>query len=123
MDRDMLMTFRNALNKRLNEILPNIRHRLSGMLDSPGGYQEPMDEVDVTARRYQEEINMEIHRHTEELIQEIQEALRRIKKGSFGICQECGMDIEIQRLKVQPMAMLCLRCKRGLEAVQRRKVA
>jgi DnaK suppressor protein len=82
-----------------------------------------MDEVDMTVERYEQELLLNMQCRAEKLVQEIRDALRRIRDGSFGICQECGRDIEIQRLKVQPMATLCLECKKEMESIQRRKVA
>jgi DnaK suppressor protein len=82
-----------------------------------------MDEVDITSRRYEKELSMHMQHRAKRLVEEIQEALIRIKKGSFGICEECGRDIEVERLKAQPMATLCIGCKREMEAIKRLKVA
>ena len=38
-------------------------------------------------------------------------ALEKIKKGEYGICEKCGKEIPIARLKVSPEARLCLKCK------------
>ncbi|HOD97057.1 MAG TPA: TraR/DksA C4-type zinc finger protein [Candidatus Paceibacterota bacterium] len=40
----------------------------------------------------------------------INEALERIKKGTYGICEECGGLIEIARLKIEPAAKICAKC-------------
>lgn len=45
------------------------------------------------------------------LLYHIDEALRRIKDGNFGKCQECGEDISIARLEAVPHARLCIACK------------
>jgi len=122
MNQETLIYFTNTLNRRLKEILPGMRQRLSNFMDM-GDHHDPMDEVDITAKRYQQEFNMHIQHRTERLVLEIQDALRRIKRGEFGICEECGREIEVGRLKAQPMATLCFDCKRELEALERLKVA
>lgn len=38
-------------------------------------------------------------------------ALQRIESGSFGICENCGKQIEVDRLKVNPTAKLCVSCQ------------
>lgn len=38
------------------------------------------------------------------------EALKRIDIGSFGRCKHCGEAIELNRLKAEPTATLCLSC-------------
>ncbi len=45
------------------------------------------------------------------LLYHIDEALRRIKDGNFGKCQECGDDISSARLEAVPHARLCIACK------------
>ncbi|MBD3161957.1 MAG: hypothetical protein GF346_06680 [Candidatus Eisenbacteria bacterium] len=44
-------------------------------------------------------------------VHEIEEALRRIEEGIFGVCEACGADIEKRRLEVIPSARFCLRCQ------------
>ena len=45
------------------------------------------------------------------LLYHIDEALRRIKDGTFGKCQECGEEISTARLEAVPHARLCIACK------------
>ena len=42
-------------------------------------------------------------------------ALLRMKKGKYGLCEECGVEIDPARLKVDPSATLCLRCQEKKE--------
>jgi DnaK suppressor protein len=47
------------------------------------------------------------------LLYHIDEALRRLYKSpeSFGICQECGIEVGYERLEALPHARLCIKCK------------
>ena len=54
-----------------------------------------------------------------QLIGEIHEALARVKEGEYGICQECGEEIGLARLRAQPTATLCVHCKSLLEDMGR----
>ena len=45
------------------------------------------------------------------LVYHIDEALRRIKSGTYGTCQECGKRIQAARLKIVPHARMCIECK------------
>ena len=38
-------------------------------------------------------------------------ALLRMKKGQYGVCEECSVEIDPARLKVDPSATLCLQCQ------------
>lgn len=42
---------------------------------------------------------------------DINEALLRIGNNSYGICTNCGNEIELERLKALPTATLCLDCE------------
>ena len=44
-------------------------------------------------------------------LRDIDSALEKIKKGKYGICEKCGKEIEIERLKAIPEAKFCLKCK------------
>jgi len=48
-------------------------------------------------------------------IQEIDEALERIREGSFGLCEFCDKPIVRERLEAIPYARLCLPCKKEEE--------
>jgi DnaK suppressor protein len=43
-------------------------------------------------------------------VHQIQGALRRIVEGTYGICVQCGADIDPKRLKALPIATRCISC-------------
>ena len=43
-------------------------------------------------------------------IHRIEAALQRIAEGTYGICDECGADIDPKRLKALPTASKCISC-------------
>ena len=47
-------------------------------------------------------------------------ALKRIDAGCFGICDDCGADIDPYRLEVDPAAANCIECAERREARPRR---
>ncbi len=53
---------------------------------------------------------LELSRHSD-LVIEIQQALRRIEDGTFGICQSCERQISPKRLAAVPWTSLCIRCQ------------
>jgi RNA polymerase-binding protein DksA len=56
------------------------------------------------------------------LLYHIDEALRRIKDKSYGVCQECGGDISVARLEAVPHARLCIKCKEKEEKEKRLEI-
>ncbi len=45
------------------------------------------------------------------LLKKIEEAIDRIDAGSFGICDDCGKEIDIKRLEARPVTTMCIECK------------
>jgi DnaK suppressor protein len=80
--------------------------------------QNAADEVDLAVDAAQDELNTQLaEAESRELVQ-IGRALKRIREGSYGRCEECGKNIALARLKAVPYASLCLKCQRGLENEQ-----
>ncbi len=114
MDDRTLNHFQEILHKRLNEMLPleaGLRDSLKGAQD----FREAMDEVDLISKKSLCDMTSRLHSRTQQLTVEILGALRRIKVGTFGVCEDCGDDIGIERLKAQPTTTLCVGCRRSLE--------
>lgn len=49
------------------------------------------------------------------LVYHIEEALRRIESGTYGLCAQCQKPINAARLKAVPHARLCIKCKESEE--------
>jgi DnaK suppressor protein len=45
----------------------------------------------------------------------IEEALEKIREGTYGVCEDCGDEIESGRLKAMPLAKFCVTCQSRLE--------
>lgn len=44
-------------------------------------------------------------------LSDIDEALSRIEKGTYGVCKKCGKDIPAARLEFRPSSIYCVDCK------------
>ena len=44
-------------------------------------------------------------------MEKLDEALDRIKAGTYGMCQDCGCKIDKERLEAVPVTKLCYDCK------------
>ncbi|MBF0338684.1 MAG: TraR/DksA family transcriptional regulator [Nitrospirae bacterium] len=62
-------------------------------------------------------ILQKLHHHKIKL-NKIDEALRKIKNGSYGVCEDCGSPINEARLKVLPYATMCVECKEKREKLE-----
>jgi len=67
--------------------------------------EKAADEVEEYVTLLPIEYNLELR------LKNINLALEKIEKGKYGICENCGEEIPIERLKVHPEARFCLKCK------------
>ncbi len=73
------------------------------------------DETDFATQLVQQGINIAMHRRRVARIHEMESALKRIAETDYGVCEECGEDIGVARLKANPSARLCVACQSALE--------
>lgn len=52
----------------------------------------------------------------------IEDALKALERGDYGICQRCGKPISEERLEVKPEATLCIRCQAEVERLKKRGI-
>lgn len=50
----------------------------------------------------------------------VNDALRAIDRGTYGICERCGKPISPERLEVKPEATLCVTCQAEVERLRKR---
>lgn len=75
--------------------------------DSSGGsaLESAADEVEEYTRLLPIEYNLELR------LKNINLALKKIKEGKYGVCENCKKQITLERLKIYPEARTCLKCK------------
>jgi len=55
------------------------------------------------------------------LLKKIEEALERIDNNTFGICDDCGLEIDVKRLEARPVTTMCIECKMHQEEDEKRR--
>ena len=76
--------------------------------------------ADMAADTYERELSMNIVSSEQEVLYQIDDALKRLDDGSFGVCQQCNQPISMSRLKAVPYASLCISCQRAKEQKSKR---
>jgi DnaK suppressor protein len=75
----------------------------------------PMDVGDLSHLDQDEDVDYALlNRHVERL-REVEDALNRLERGTYGICEDCGATIKLKRLKVLPFTTCCVRCQERRE--------
>jgi len=112
-----LLEYRKLITKRKDEIKNALEHISEETLkksqkDAAGdisGYTFHM--ADVATDTYDREFSLGIASNERQMLYELDDALKRIEDGSFGICEDCKNAIAKTRLKAVVHARLCLACQ------------
>jgi DnaK suppressor protein len=73
------------------------------------------DIVDQAGDERDRELSLLLTSRDKEKLQAINEALEKIREGTYGICEECGDKIGMGRIKVMPLAKYCVSCQSKME--------
>ena len=76
--------------------------------------------ADMSADTYERELAMNIASSEQEVLYQIDEALKRIDEGTYGQCQQCNQIINLSRLKAVPYTSMCVDCQRAQEQKAKR---
>ena len=77
------------------------------------------DSLDMAAVEFDRQRELSMRGRERGIIQEIREALQRLDRGLFGVCDCCGEVISEKRLLARPTSRLCLDCQQRQENAQR----
>ena len=84
--------------KPLQETMGDVNSRQGDLADQASGNNEV-------------HIQLKLKQTDAKILQAIEEALRRIEKGTYGICRVCGEEIAAPRLNAIPWTRVCITCK------------
>lgn len=115
--RAQLDILKRAIAKRYEELLQETREDVERAREETfAAVAGPVtDEGDRAAADLLADLDQaEVSRDLREL-KNIEAALARISDGTFGSCVECGVEIDIDRLRAYPIAMRCAPCQHVYE--------
>ncbi len=67
--------------------------------------------ADMATDLYDREFSLELAEGEREQLYALDDAIKRIDEGIYGVCESCGCNIKKQRLKVMPEAKCCIKCQ------------
>jgi len=108
--------FNELLTNRLEELLSQADDTVAGMTAPKENFPDPTDRASLEADR---NFMLRIRDRESRLIKKVKKALERIENKTFGICESCGEDISIKRLKARPVTAQCIECKTKEEALEK----
>ncbi len=67
--------------------------------------------ADVSSDNTRHEMELQMLTEEGNVLQLIEDAIKRLIDGEYGKCQECGEPISEGRLAIRPYAVYCVKCK------------
>ena len=115
-----LEKFKTQLEDWRKELEGNQNDTLHSMhQEEQTSFPDPTDQATMETDR---NFDLRIKDRERRLIKKIDQALLRIKDGTFGICESCGGAISSKRLQARPVTTLCIDCKTAQEIEERTRV-
>ncbi len=107
--------------KRLKEMLLDEKRRLWNELREDlfrelgesyhDQFEIPLDVEDIALADYIEEIGLSIAETKRDRLIKIEDAIRRLEEGKYGVCERCGKEIDEARLSALFFATHCRECQ------------
>jgi RNA polymerase-binding protein DksA len=104
-----LKYFQELLLAKRQQLIGDMDHlteeALKSRTESTGDITSmPLHMADIGSENYEQEFSLGLMENSRGVVKEIDEALERIKNGTYGICQGTGKPIAKARLKIKPWA-------------------
>ena len=114
MDSAKLQHFRTLLLQQLREHTNHIREDQRAALESSDDGVK--DSSDFSVMDLNKDLALTLGARESQMVADIDQALLRIKEGSYGICARCGKLIDEKRLEAIPTARYDAACQTQIEA-------
>jgi len=107
------------IKEQLMQRLHELESRVTAINDDVSHKKQPLsaDWAEQAVERENEEVLEALGNASLDEIQKIKRALQRIERGIYFECDECGDDINLERLKLLGATDRCTRCAEKLEAL------
>lgn len=117
MKKTEVAKLKEMLEKQLKELQSDLTRNLAQPMTTPA----LADINDQASFETERSFELRIKDRERKLISKVQEALKKISDGSYGVCVSCGEPIGVKRLQARPVTDLCINCKSEMEAEERRE--
>lgn len=116
--KDML---KKILLKKRNEVVQGLEMQMGRKLVFDAGQRidSAMDSADQSAQDVDQGIDYSLLEMKYSQYKDIADAFRKFQNNTYGLCEECGEEIDIKRLEVNPLARYCIACKTRKEELEK----
>jgi DnaK suppressor protein len=125
MNEERYTELKRILDARRREILSEVQEKIRDVrAEGQGGMiHGVLDPGESSEADIQEDIEFALIQMKAETLNKIDEALARLRDGSYGYCFECGEEIAERRLRALPFAVRCKDCEEAREIAMQRERA
>jgi len=99
---------RAMLQKEHVRLLAQLGHENSWANDHMG-YGIHM--ADDGTEAFEQAVDLSVRTRLEGTLSDVKEALGKFERGTYGTCEDCGVEIDWARLEAKPHAKLCIKCQ------------
>jgi DnaK suppressor protein len=120
---DRKAALRRLLINRREEIVKEAKEEISKYIkgETRQLVETALDDGDWSIIDLSEDISLrQLSTHRQTLLK-IDEALRKLDEGTYGMCEDCGGAISKERLKIIPFAIYCIDCQEKREELEKIK--
>ena len=113
MDTSAAQPFLYQLTRQRNQLLAQVAEQRGGQLGRAEVATAHFDnsQDDQAQIRSERAIEFALNEHEMVELQAIEDALKRIQEGVYGLCLSCGVPIPQERLHAAPQALRCVACQ------------
>ena len=114
-------TLKQVLHEMREKTIIDIEKQLGQKLD-PGitrRIETAMDDGDWATLDLDESVDYQVLEMRYKTYKDIADAFRRLEDGTYGLCERCGKEIPLKRLKVEPFARYCVPCLTSIELLEK----
>jgi len=105
--------------KMWNELRDDFFRKLGSEYNTQ--FEIPNDLEDLSVIDVVEDLGLTVSDIRKEELVRIDESLRKLDQGTYGLCEACGAEIDEERLKIEASNMHCLSCQSELEKMEGKK--
>lgn len=112
LSKPKLEKFRLELVTKRDSLATELLKATTEFIEDDSAYA---DSVDQAAAEVDKSLQLQMKNRERGILQQIDEALRRIEAGTFGVCSRCSEAISEARLRASLLTNLCIECKGEIE--------
>lgn len=112
--RKLLLAERKRIQDELSVVENDISYSDTGSGQSELAHYDNHPADDATDM-FEKEKDVSVARSWRDVIGRIDEALGKIERETYGVCDRCGREISEARLKAVPHAIFCTECQDAIE--------